>query len=176
MAGAWLGVAGKKRAGFANDSSLSFASDGAWCWFQDPRAVHIRHRYRRTYATWVTRAGALQIGAHDHDARETSILELKSGWNADDHGSGSLLVLPDCRLMAFYSQHNGTGLFCRTTSRPEDIDEWDDEIAVTRAPGLTYANPVYLSDERLFRSGAARAGSLSTQLLRTGKPGRNRAF
>ncbi len=128
----------------------TFAGDGAWCWFQDPRAVCIRHRFDRIYATWVTRTGALQIGAYDHDLHETSIFELRREWGRDDHGSGSLLVLPDGRLMVFYAQHNGRGLYCRTTSRPEDIGAWDDEIAVTRESGVTYSHPVHLRDEGLI--------------------------
>ena len=125
----------------------TFADDGAWCWFQDPRAVHINHQFSRTTATWVTRSGVLQVGSYDHRTQETSLFALRSGWGADDHGSGSLLVLPDRRLMAFYAQHNGTGLYCRTTTQPEDIRAWGPEVTVTNASRVTYSNPVYLRDE-----------------------------
>jgi BNR repeat-containing family member len=128
----------------------TLTEDGAWCWFQDPRAVCVRQRFRRTYATWITRRGTLEIGAFDHDTQQTVVRELKTAWGADDHGSGSLLVLPDNRLMIFYAQHNGTGLYCRATTAPEDISEWDAETAVSLAPRITYSNPVYLRDEKLI--------------------------
>ncbi len=121
--------------------------DGAWCWFQDPRAVHIHHRFRRTTATWVTRSGELQVGSYDHDTNDTVVFTVRRRWGADDHGSGSLLVLPDRRLMVFYAQHNGKGLYCRTTTQAEDIREWDEEVAVTTDDRVTYSNPVYLRDE-----------------------------
>lgn len=126
------------------------AADGAWCWFQDPRAVFVADRHRRTYATWITRGGTLQVGGWDHDTRQVSAHDVKAGWGRDDHGSGSLLVLPDRRLMLFYSQHNGTGLHCRTTTRSEDIGEWDEEVTVSTATRITYPNPVYLRDEALM--------------------------
>ena len=112
--------------------------------------MHIRHRFRRTSATWVTRSGVLQVGSYDHDTKETFEFTLRSGWGADDHGSGSLLVLPDRRLMVFYAQHNGMGLYCRATTQVEDIRAWGEEVAVTKASGVTYANPVHLRDEGLI--------------------------
>jgi hypothetical protein len=123
------------------------AADGAWCWFQDPRAVFIDGTFRRTYASWVTRGGDLMVGAWDHGTRQAFARVLQSGWGADDHGSGSLLVLPDRRLMVFYARHNGAGLFCRTATRPEDIDAWGAEVTVCAACGVTYSNPVHLRDE-----------------------------
>jgi hypothetical protein len=126
------------------------AADGAWCWFQDPRAVYIDGAFRRTYASWIARSGALQVGWWDHDRRRSFVHELKPDWGRNDHGSGSLLVLPDRRLMVFYAQHNGRGLYCRTTSRPEDIGDWNAEVTVSPAPRVTYSNPVYLRDENLI--------------------------
>ena len=127
--------------------SQVLAADGAWCWFQDPRALFVGDRFRRTYATWITRGGALQVGWWDHDTGRTFTYELKPQGCGDDHGSGSLLLLPDRRLMVFYAQHNGAGLYCRTTARPEDIGEWSEEVTVSAAPRVTYSSPVYLRDE-----------------------------
>ncbi len=52
--------------------------------------------------------------------------------------------------MVFYAQHNQKGLYCRTTSQPEDISKWDDEITITDGPRITYSHPMYLENEKRF--------------------------
>lgn len=132
------------------NSPLAFSNDGAWCWFQDPRAVYVEGQRKRTYAGWMTSNGKLQIGAYDHDTGHIEVVTLKEKWGIDDHNSNSFLVLPDKRIMVFYARHNETGLFSQTTLMPEDISKWDDEITVANTPHITYSNPVYLSEEGLF--------------------------
>jgi hypothetical protein len=129
---------------------LPFTSDGAWCWFQDPRAVYIAGHSKRTYAGWMTSSGQLQVGAYDHNSGLIEIVTIKEKWGADDHNVNSFLVLPDKRLMIFYARHNETGLFSRTTSKPEDISRWEREITVADTPRITYSHPVYLSAEKRF--------------------------
>jgi hypothetical protein len=127
------------------------ASDGAWCWFQDPRALYSVHGgVARTYAAWMTHDGKLELGLHDHTSGRTDLHTLERNWGADDHNTASLLELPDGRLMVFYAQHNGDGLFVRTSKRPASISAWGPEIAVTTMPNVTYSHPVYLADEGRF--------------------------
>ena len=132
------------------DASRRFAPDGAWCWFQDPRAVYVNRQHERTYAGWMTALGNFEVGAFDHRTREVQRVVLKRDVGVDDHNSCSFLVLADGRLMVFHARHNQSGLHCRTTSRPEDITAWDDEVAVANTPRTTYCHPVYLSDEGRF--------------------------
>jgi len=127
-----------------------FTEDGAWCWFQDPRAVYVRGKHEQTYAQWMTRKGELQIGAYDHETGEILIHTLKENWDQDDHNTGAFLVLPNKRLMAFYAQHCKQELFCRTTSNPEDISQWEDEVTISNSDNITYAHPVYLSEEKKY--------------------------
>lgn len=75
---------------------------------------------------------------------------LKDQWDQDDHNVGSFLVLPDNRLMAFYARHNKQGLYCCTSTLPEDINRWDDEVIVSDTPRISYNHPLYLSDEKTF--------------------------
>ncbi|MEY3000997.1 MAG: hypothetical protein RL648_1211 [Verrucomicrobiota bacterium] len=132
------------------DIQYPVTGDGAWCWFQDPRAVFIQGKHERTYIQWMTRKGQLQVGAFDHASKETVVHTLKEDWDVDDHNVGAFVVLPDKRLMAFYARHNKGGLFCRTTTQPEDICQWDEEVTVSGTDRVTYAHPVYLSEEKRF--------------------------
>jgi hypothetical protein len=127
---------------------VTFTDDGAWCWFQDPRAVHVRGARTRTYAQWVTHDGRLEVGAYDHLTGGIETHLLKERWDADDHNVGAFLVLPDRRLMVFYARHNREGLFCRAAQAPEDIARWGEEVTISADNRITYAHPVYLRDER----------------------------
>lgn len=129
---------------------IVFSPDGAWCWCQDPRAVYVAGRRRRTYAGWMTHDGRLQVGAYDHDRGEIETKTIKQTWDVDDHNNNSFLVLPDRRLMVFYARHNKRGLFCRTAKRPEDIGEWHSKVCIADTPAITYNHPVYLKAERRF--------------------------
>lgn len=149
--GLW-GVAMSASLSLGNTSSEKafFTDDGAWCWFQDPRAVYIKGERERTYAQWVTRHGELQIGAYDHETGKTEIHTLKEDWDIDDHNVGAFLVLPDDRLMVFYARHNKQGIFCRQSSRSESILRWQEEVIVSDTDRISYAHPVYLSEEKRF--------------------------
>jgi hypothetical protein len=72
---------------------------------------------------------------------------LKEDWDVDDHNSNSFLVMPDNRLMAFYTTHDKTGIFCRATLKPEDITTWENEVTVSNTQRVSYSQPVRLSDE-----------------------------
>lgn len=127
-----------------------FAEDGAWCWFQDPRAVYVNGIRERTYAQWVTHDGMLQVGAFDHQTGQVETYTLKGHWHADDHNVGSFIVLPDKRLMVFYAQHNRVGLYGRTSLHPEDIRAWGAEIPISESDRITYSHPCYLEEEGRF--------------------------
>lgn len=132
------------------DDSVLFTADGAWCWFQDPRAVFLNGPRPTTFACWMTSKGKLEIGAFDHSRKSVEIFTLKERWDADDHNTAAILVLPDRRLMVFYARHNKRGLYCRSTVRPAEITAWEDEVLILDAPRLTYSHPVFLKREGTY--------------------------
>ncbi len=133
-----------------SSENFQFSDDGAWCWFQDPRAVYVKGEHERTYAQWMTKDGVLIMGAFDHNTKEILTDTLKTDWDVDDHNVGSILVLPDKRFMIFYARHGKVGLHCRTSKFPEDITQWEEEVTVSNTNNISYNHPVYLSDEKLF--------------------------
>ena len=123
---------------------------GAFCWFQDPRAVYIEGKYRRTYVGWISNQGKLEVGYYDHNTDEVKTNVIKEYWDIDDHNVPSFLVLPDLRLMIFYARHNKENLYARQSLNPEDITEWSDEITVAKMEKVTYSHPVFLENEKCF--------------------------
>ena len=143
---------------------------GAWCWFADPRAVHIdRGGIDEVVVGWLTPTGQVMvetIDAHGR-ARQTEI----SHDYADDHNSPTISVEPDNRITVYWSVHNGARLYYETTLHPGDISSWSHwRDLPSNTPGrwgFTYPNPVILPAEAnrhyLFWRGGDWEPSFSTR-------------
>ena len=143
----------------------TMSADGAWCWFQDPRAVYIGGEHNLTIAGWMTSEGALQVGTLDHNRGDTASITMKANWDINDHNTSSMLVLPDNRLAVFYARHNKQGLFVRKSTEPASIQAWEEEVAVSMEDRITYSHPVYLASEGryfVFWRGPSWKPTLST--------------
>jgi hypothetical protein len=140
-------------------------ADGAWCWFQDPRAIHYVGAHDRTYVGYVTSTGDIDVVSLDNGTAALTHTTLHPKFQADDHAAPGLEVLPDGRIAVFYSKHGGAQMYYRISVHPEDISTFGPEKTVDgrNSPGgkgFTYANPIYLPAEHrtylFFRSGDNR--------------------
>ena len=145
-----------KANGISSESYQSFADDGAWCWFSDPRAVYSEGKYKRTYAGWVDSNGDVIVGYYDHSDKEIKTVVLEADFQRDDHDNPALLLAPDGRLMVFFTKHGGpnpTLLF--TMKNEEDISDWNKQELCLNDTDFykgftntnTYVNPVLLTEE-----------------------------
>lgn len=122
--------------------------DGAWCWFQDERALI----FNDTLAVAsLSRAGEVQITTWNLKNGKIAVHTLRSGFQRDDHNVPGLLLRQDGRLVAFYTTH-GTmrEMFYRVSKRPRDASEWEEEQSFDAGVNdrFTYANPFQLRNER----------------------------
>jgi hypothetical protein len=136
-------------------------ADGAWCWFQDPRAVHFVGQHDRTYIGYVTSTGDIDVVSEDTGSALLAHTTLHAGLQQDDHAAPGLEVLPGGQIAVFYAKHTGSQMYYRISTRAEDITSFGPEHTVgvntAGAAGYTYANPIYLSAEKrtyLFFRGA----------------------
>lgn len=120
--------------------------DGAWCWFSDPRSVYYKGNYERTYTGFVTSKGDIVIASKDHKTNEVVSKVLYKELEVDDHTNPSILILPDGRLMVFFTKHGGT-IYHTTSQSPEDISEFSTVETLEYGQKLCYTNPVMLSEE-----------------------------
>jgi hypothetical protein len=129
-----------------------FVGGAAWSWFGDPRAVYHAAAHRRSYIGWDAPDGSIQVASYDHDTGQQVIATLKTRFQVDDHDTPSILVLPDARLMVFWSAHAGPQMYYRTSLRPEDVTAWGPEHTLPTNTagsfGYTYPNPVQLTAEQ----------------------------
>lgn len=126
--------------------------DGAWCWFQDERAiVQNGNLIVGSVAAGVNdhlRKGDVEATIYDLSTGKKDIIELhdrlteRSG-AYDDHNSPAFLVRPDGRVLAVYSRHGpDPHFFYRITEHPHDLTKWTAEQRFTASPStrLTYSN------------------------------------
>ena len=145
------------------ESYLSFTTDGAWCWFSDPRAIYYDGEHKRTYSGWVDSLGNIVVGFYDHERGDIETIILHEHFEKDDHDNPSFFMDSEGKLMVFYSRHatGNSPVFLARSKNAEDISEWEPVQKLrlndtTRYAGLsntyTYTNIVQLSDEddRLF--------------------------
>lgn len=122
------------------ESYLSFTTDGAWCWFSDPRAVYHEGNHRRTYSGWVDSVGNVVVGFYDHDAGKIETQILHPDFEMDDHDNPSFFIDSTGRLSVFYSKHaRGTPIFMARAKRAEDISEWEPVQKLSLNDTITYA-------------------------------------
>jgi hypothetical protein len=153
-------------AGVAGDL-IVFNDNGAWCWYQDERAVMDREGGALLVASVAAEEGA--GGKNRAGDVDVSSFVLSTGRSSrfvlhhhlltqDDHNTPALLVRPDGRYLAAYTRHNSDKLtFWRVSVRPHDASEWQPErsfdwtrqlAAADAADNVTYSNLFYLSEEK----------------------------
>ncbi len=144
-------------------------NNGGWNWYVEPSGTHIQRgdelatRYEsglyssnggytfqhdKTYMGWVEDEGTIVVAELDHDTDEYKRVELHPFLESDDHNNPAVVVLPDGRIMVFYSMHtNEPYMYYCVTKNPEDISEWNPwqrYYCYTEADGRTY-NATYPS-------------------------------
>ncbi|MCB0664874.1 MAG: BNR-4 repeat-containing protein [Saprospiraceae bacterium] len=133
----------------AQNRADTLSSDGAWCWFSDPRAIYYKDEKEQIYFGYINSVGDVLIGVKDIETGAVHEFVLHDTLEVDDHNVTSILILPDGRLMVFYNEHNGN-VYMRKSAFPESIDRWEDERIVCRESEefrYCYSNPVMLKGE-----------------------------
>jgi len=129
--------------------ALELASDGAWTWFNDERAIvhqgSVFSGYVKSNGTYGITRRDLTTGVNSH-----VIVSTAASQEQDDHNNPSITVLPDGKLLILYSKHNSTAAYYQRTSLvplPTTASDWGPEITRTVPASNTYANTYRLSAE-----------------------------
>ncbi len=127
------------------------AQEGAWCWFADPRALHYEneaHTINASYLGYIDVHGNVMATQYDWlTGRKTDVL-IRSYFQPDDHNNPTFLILPDERVMVFYTRHTDEPkIWYRISRHPGDITDLGDEKYLATANNTTYPSPFILSDD-----------------------------
>ena len=127
------------------------AEEGAWCWFADPRALHYENEagtINATYIGYIDVHGNVKATQYDWvNHRKTDVL-IRSYFQPDDHNNPTFIVLPDERVMIFYTRHTDEPcIWYRISQKPGDITALGEEKRLATANNTTYPSPFILSDD-----------------------------
>lgn len=124
---------------------------GAWCWFADPRSLHYENAagtINNTYIGYIDVHGNIKATQHNFVTGKNNEVLIRSYFQPDDHDNPTFLVLPDQRIMIFYSRHTDEACFYyRVSKKPGDITSLGEEIKIVTSHNTTYPSPFILSDE-----------------------------
>ena len=135
----------------AQNTASVVADEGAWCWFADPRALHYESTagtVNATYIGYIDVHGNVKATQYDWlRQRKTDVL-VRSYFQPDDHNNPTFLVLPDERVMIFYTRHTDEAkIWYRISKKPGDITDLGEEKYLATANNTTYPSPFILSDD-----------------------------
>jgi hypothetical protein len=180
--------------GIVNGNLIQFDSDGSWTWYTQERSIvdpNNGHVLVNSVGYSPTVGGTFpgQVDVVDFDPatgrRVRTRLSNQTGnpqIQNDDHNVGSLLVLPDGRYLAMYSNHGNSGGLGDEWSRwrrsinpgdstswtTEQLFNWHNEVPGAAETGnenagnVTYHNLFYLSAEDQVYNISRSYGQLSS--------------
>ena len=125
--------------------------EGSWCWFADPRAIHYENAEKtinKTFIGYIDIHGNIKASQYDFKTGEAQEVLVRSWFQPDDHDNPTFLVLPDERVMIFYSRHTDEPCFYyRVSKKPGDITDLGPEFIIPTQRNTTYPSPFILSDD-----------------------------
>jgi len=125
---------------------IVFNENGAWCWFQDERAIVVNDSLM---IGSVSSEGSIEVTEYDLTAGGPPVRTvLHPQFQADDHAAPALLALPDDRILAVYARHGNDRDICyRTTFDPNHAAGWTPEQRYRTRGRVTYSNLYRLTGE-----------------------------
>ncbi|WP_026924906.1 BNR-4 repeat-containing protein [Glycomyces arizonensis] len=136
--------------------------NGAWCWFQDERAL-VDPKARTLVVGSIAapegpggeaRSGNVELAVVDLRTGTSEIVVLHERLENDDHDVPALHRRSDGRWLAVYTRHKSDDLTRWRISEPGDPTRWGEErtfdwSALTGGRGVTYSN-LHVLDGRLY--------------------------
>ncbi|MDO3695335.1 BNR-4 repeat-containing protein [Wenyingzhuangia sp. chi5] len=137
--------------GYSQKTPKTITEEGAWCWFADPRAISYKNNsgtIDATYVGYIDVHGSIKATQINHLTHTTKEVLIRSYFQPDDHNNPTFLVLPDERVMVFYSRHTDESCFYyRVSKKPGDITSLGKEFRLETKNNTTYPSPFILSDD-----------------------------
>ncbi len=123
----------------AFDTSIN----GVWTWFTTP----VSHYYNgATYFAPVDSSGNSEIHRYDHATQTTTSFTLSASPDVDDHNNGSIEILDDGKIIAYWTTHYDSAVRYRVSTNANDISAFGTTQSLTPPAGnVTYPVPTRLS-------------------------------
>ena len=121
----------------------------SWCWFQEPRILATE---TATYIGWTEfdEDGTISVARYDHNEDRFTVnrgIGTTPELAPDDHNAPAITARPDGQIEVWYTAHNRCdGNRYRVSTKPDAIDDFNEEQTVPEEHQSTYPMPVWLPD------------------------------
>ncbi|MGM9551380.1 MAG: BNR repeat-containing protein [Clostridia bacterium] len=125
--------------------------EGAWCWFADPRSISYKNEEGTIDVTiigYIDVHGNIKATQVNNLTDKVDEVLIRTNLQPDDHNNPTFLILPDERIVVFYSRHTDEACFWyRVTKEKGDLTTLGEEKCLTTSANTTYPSPFLLSDD-----------------------------
>ncbi|MBQ7876683.1 MAG: BNR repeat-containing protein [Clostridia bacterium] len=138
------------------DESMTFSGyevddEGAWCWFADPRSISYANEDGTldfSIIGYIDIHGDIKATQVNHLTDEVNEVLIRSNIQPDDHNNPTFLVLPDERIIVFYSRHTDEACFWyRVTEEKGDLTTLGEEKCLNTSANTTYPSPFLMEND-----------------------------
>ncbi|MBQ7876280.1 MAG: BNR-4 repeat-containing protein [Clostridia bacterium] len=125
--------------------------EGAWCWFGDPRAINFTNEEGTIDVTvigYIDVHGSIKATQINNLTNKVDEVLIRTNIQPDDHNNPTFVMIPDGRIVVFYSRHTDEACFWyRVSEKPGDITTFGEEKCLETSANTTYPSPFILSDD-----------------------------
>ena len=128
-----------------------YEDEGAWCWFADPRAVTLKNEDGTIDVTvigYIDVHGNIKATQINNLTSKVDEVLVRTNIQPDDHNNPTFIMIPDGRIVVFYSRHTDEACFWyRVTEKKGDLTTLGEEKCLVTENNTTYPSPFWLSDD-----------------------------
>jgi len=84
---------------------IEFKQNGAWCWFQDERAVVDTVEKKLIIGSTGSGSGSIDVTIYDLEEKKIESSTQVGNLSSDDHNAPALLIRPDGNYLAMFADH-----------------------------------------------------------------------
>ena len=132
-------------------SGYEVDDEGAWCWFADPRSISYANEEGTldfSIMGYIDIHGNIKATQIDHLTDEVNEVLIRTNIQPDDHNNPTFLVLPDERIIVFYSRHTDEACFWyRVTKEKGDLTTLGEEMCLNTSANTTYPSPFLMEND-----------------------------
>ncbi len=137
------------------DESQTFSGyevddEGAWCWFADPRSISYSNGDDLDFSIigYIDIHGNIKATQINNLTDEVNEVLIRTNIQPDDHNNPTFLVLPDERIIVFYSRHTDEACFWyRVTEEKGDLTTLGEEKCLNTSANTTYPSPFLMEND-----------------------------
>lgn len=134
----------------------TLTSDGAWCWFSDPRAIYTSDG--EIITGWIKKDSSVEVASLNPETGDTKFNNIYPQFEFDDHDNPAFTMLPNGNVFTMFAWHaHDKGVVYNTTINGSNIKSFGENVVykpkteelLKKFPRetYTYANPFVLSEE-----------------------------